>query len=214
MICELQAKVDLLTECSKNTGVIFGCHAFAYKAKFPIWFTQAKPSGEGLAGFVDIISIWAFGGSDSGTTSEWLHEVHRSKSLGLKGGRAEVSYTHSMAKRYLVKFVGKDKTYQISATTMIKMLESHAMWMENGLGDNGVRNRLDATLATAIRCHQQYCNNNFLDGNLKSLALRTADANQVFWLKLGTYINNEHLMLKLFDLISKHILLLLSNQVV
>jgi hypothetical protein len=214
MIRELQVKEDLLTECSKNTGMIFGRHAFASKAKFAIWFTQANPSREGLAGFINIISIWAFGGSDSGTTSEWLHEVHGSKSLGLKGGGAEVSYAHSMAKCYPIKFVGKDKTNQISATTRIKMLESHATWMGNGLGGDGVRNRLDATLATAIWCHQQYCEDNFPDGDLKSLALRTADATRVFWSKLGTYIDNEHLALTLFDLISKHILLLLSNQVV
>ncbi len=140
MICELNVKVDLLTECSKNTDVIFGYHAFASKAKFAIWFTQANPSGEGLAGFVDIISIWAFSGSDSGTTSKWLHKAHRLKSLGLKGGGVEVSYAHSMAKCYPIKFVGKDKTNQISATTMIKMLESHATWMGNDLGSNGVRN--------------------------------------------------------------------------
>jgi hypothetical protein len=57
MIWDLQAKVEHLTERSKNTEVVFGRRAFASKAEFAIWFAQANPSRDGLAGFVDIISI-------------------------------------------------------------------------------------------------------------------------------------------------------------
>ncbi len=211
MIRDLQAKVELLTEHFKNTRVVFVCCAFASKAVFTIWFAQANPSRDRLAGFMDIISIWAFGSSNSGTMSEWLHKVHRSESLGHKGGGAEVSYLHSMRKHYPIKFIGKDKADQISATITIKMLKSHATWVGNGLGGNGVKNWLDATLATAIRRHQQYCDDNYPDGDLKNMALKTADVTCVFWSRLGTYIDDEHLTLTLLDLLSKHILLFLSN---
>jgi hypothetical protein len=50
MIKELQDKVHILTECSKNTGVIFGQLAIALEAEFTYWLTSLNPSGAGLAG--------------------------------------------------------------------------------------------------------------------------------------------------------------------
>ncbi len=64
MIRDLQAKVNILTKRSKNTGIIFNCQAFASEAEFPVWFTHSNPAGECLAGFVIIVSIWAFGTAD------------------------------------------------------------------------------------------------------------------------------------------------------
>ena len=40
MIRDLQAKVDILTERSKNTGVIFQHLAFSSEAEFALWYTQ------------------------------------------------------------------------------------------------------------------------------------------------------------------------------
>jgi hypothetical protein len=49
---------------------------------------------------------------------------------------------------------------------------------------------------------------------MKAMALRTADAANIFWDCLVAYINDEYLLLASFKLLPKHILLLLSNQVV
>jgi hypothetical protein len=83
----------------------------------------------------------------------------------------------------------------------------------NGMGDS-IKARLDNTLALAIWHHHQYCHDNFPDYDLKAMILKMAEATQVFWSKLGTYIDDEHSTLTLFKLISKHILMLLLNQVV
>jgi hypothetical protein len=96
MIPELQAKVDILTERSKNAGIIFDRCAFLSEAEFVMWFIQQNPSGSGPAAFVDIISIWAFGATDSVDTSAFLTDLHCAKNAGFKGGSAEVCYTHSM----------------------------------------------------------------------------------------------------------------------
>jgi hypothetical protein len=49
---------------------------------------------------------------------------------------------------------------------------------------------------------------------MKAMALRSADTANKFWERLVAYINDEHSLLASFKLLPKHILLLLSNQVV
>ncbi len=107
MVRELQAKVDILIEHSKNTGVIFGQLAFASEAEFTYWLASHNPSGAGLAGFVHLISIWAFAAGNSIKTATWLNETCHTKSVGLKGGHADAVYVHSMLWRYSTCFVGK-----------------------------------------------------------------------------------------------------------
>jgi len=63
-----------------------------------------NPSGEGLAGFVDIILFWAFSISDVGDASQFLIEAEHSKKIGLRG-KVEVAYAHSMSTRYPTAFV-------------------------------------------------------------------------------------------------------------
>ncbi len=60
LIRDLQAKVDVLTERSKNTGVIFQQVAFSYEAEFNFWYAPMNSSGSGLAAFVDLVLIWTF----------------------------------------------------------------------------------------------------------------------------------------------------------
>jgi hypothetical protein len=108
MIKELQAKVNVLMEGSKNTGVIFGQLAFASESEFTYWMASLNPSGAGLAGFVDMISLWAFAAGDSIETSTWLNEAHLAKSVGLKGGNADAVYVHSMMQCHPKSFIGKD----------------------------------------------------------------------------------------------------------
>ncbi len=86
-----------MTERSKNTGVIFQQVAFSSEAEFNYWYTALNSSGLGLAAFVDLISIWTFASGDQVETSQWLNEIHRSKSVGLKGGNADAVYAHYMS---------------------------------------------------------------------------------------------------------------------
>ena len=46
------------------------------------------------------------------------------------------------------------------------------------------------------------------------MALRTAEAASTFWERLVAYVDDEYLLLMSFHLLVKHVLLLLSNQVV
>ena len=97
LIRDLQAKVDVLTERSKNTGVIFKQIAFTSEAEFTYWYTLLNPSGSGLAAFVDLVSIWTFASNKQVDTSQWLNEIHWSKSVGLTGGNSDAVYAHSMS---------------------------------------------------------------------------------------------------------------------
>jgi hypothetical protein len=49
---------------------------------------------------------------------------------------------------------------------------------------------------------------------MKAMALRTADTANTFWERLVAYIDDEYSLLASFKLLLKHILLLLSNQLV
>ncbi len=62
-----------------------------------------------MAGFVDLISIWAFSAGDSVDTLTWLNEAHHAKPVGLKGGNTDAMYAHSMMHRYPTSFTGKEK---------------------------------------------------------------------------------------------------------
>jgi hypothetical protein len=109
-----------------------------------------NPSGKALAGFVDIISIWAYGTANHVNQTQWLTELECSRKVGLKGS-VDVSYAHSMSIRYLTLFVGSAKDHILSTTT-IKMFDSHDAWQGDGSGD-GNKQRLMDTLAIAICWH-------------------------------------------------------------
>jgi hypothetical protein len=170
--------------------------------------------GDGLVAFVNIVSIWSFGSADNTSPAEWLKELQQSKSIGLKRGGVEVSYLHSMKMRFPAKFIGSNNKTHITNLKTIKMLESMDAWKGNGMGGTCVKVCLDATMAIALRRHRQYCDEAFPDGVLKDLALKTDKATRVLWSQLGMYINDEHITLTSFNILSKQILLLLSNQVV
>jgi hypothetical protein len=152
MIKELQAKVDISTEQSKNTGMIFGQLAFASELEFSYWMASLNPSGGGLAGFVDLISLWAFPAGDNVETATWLNKAHCAKSVGLKGGNADAVYAHSMTQRYPSSFVGREK-HLILSTMTIKMLESYKAWCGTIMG-NGQKERLTSDLQMATSRHQ------------------------------------------------------------
>ncbi len=206
MIQDLQAKVDILMEWSKSTGVIFDRRAFSSETKFVIWLLSKNPSGEALAGFVDIIFIWAYGTTDHVNQTQWLIKLECSRKVGLKGS-VDVSYAHYMSTCYPTLFVGSAKD-QILSTTTIKMFDSHYAWQGDGSGEEN-KQRLMDKLAIAIRRHQVYCKDNYTDPEMKAMALQTADTANTFWV---AYIDNEYSLLVSLKLLPKHILLLLSNQ--
>ncbi len=173
MVCELQAKVDVLVEWSKNTGVIFGQLAFASESKFLLWMAAQNPSGLGMAGFVDLISIWVFAAGDLVDTSMWLNEAHLAKSVGLKGGNADAMYAHSMMRCYPTSFTRKEKN-QILSTTTIKMLETYEAWWGTIMGD-GQKERLTMDLQLAANRHRQYCLDFVPEGMLRDTAIKTAE---------------------------------------
>ena len=125
-----------------------------------------------------------------------------------------MSYLYSMKMRFPAKFIGSNNKTHITNLKTIKMLESMDAWKGNGMGGTCVKVCLDATMAIALRRHRQYCDEAFPDGVLKDLALKTDKATRVLWSQLGMYINDEHITLTSFNILSKQILLLLSNQVV
>jgi hypothetical protein len=212
LICDLQAKVDNLTEQSKNTGVIFQQVAFSSEAEFNYWYAHLHFSGSGLAAFVDLVSIWTFASGDQVDTSHWLNEIHRSKVVGLKGSNADTVYTHSMYRRYPVPFIGKDKTLILSTMT-IKMLESYGAWRGSIMGD-GTKDRLTSDMQMAVCHHQQYCEDFVPKGILKETAIKTAEFTLLFWNASVAYIKDKYMLLLSFKLLPKHVFLLLSNQIV
>jgi hypothetical protein len=57
LVRSLKAKVQVLSDCTKNTGVQFEDLTFAAKNEFALAYCAANPSGAGTAGFVDFILI-------------------------------------------------------------------------------------------------------------------------------------------------------------
>ncbi len=164
-----------------------------------------------MAGFVDLISIWAFAAGDSVDMSTWLNEAHRAKLVGLKGGNSDAMYAHSMTRCYPTSFTGKEKN-QILSTTTIKMLETYKAWRGTIMGD-GQKERLITNLQLAANCHQQCCLDFVPEGMLRDTAVKTAEYTLQFWNALAAYIEDEYTLLLSFKLLPKQVLLILSNQV-
>ena len=79
----LESRVQAVSDRTRSTGVVLHRLMFASEADFGYWYLSNNPQGEGPSAFVDIVSIWAFGSAESGTT-EWLVDLHRSQSVGFK----------------------------------------------------------------------------------------------------------------------------------
>ena len=117
---------------------------------------------------------------------------------------------HSMSMKYPTYFVGKEKN--ITSSTTIKMLESIELWRGNGMGD-GYKATLTKALDGAVERHRTYCNDQVHPGVVRNMALKTAEHTMRFWHSFVAYLDEECSMLMLFNLLPKHILLLLSNHV-
>lgn len=118
---------------------------------------------------------------------------------------------HSMGMKYPSQFLGKEKT--ITSTTTIKMLESNELWQGNGMGD-GHKAILTKALEGAVKRHCTYCNDQVPADVVREMALKTAERMLRFWHSFVAHLDEEYSMLTSFNLLPKHILLLLSNQVI
>ena len=154
-IRDLQGKIELLTARAKHNGVLFNGMAFNSESELASWFALHNPSGAGCAAMVNFQSIWAYANSDAADSSSWLNDMEKSRKMGLKGGRYEATYMHSMSMKYPTYFVGKEKN--ITSSTTIKMLESIELWRGNGMGD-GYKATLTKALDGAVEQHCTYCN--------------------------------------------------------
>ncbi len=176
-----------------------------------MWLAKHNPSEMGFAAMVDFDSIWAFADSELQDSSSWINDMEKSWKIGFKGGKIDAIYMHSMGQKYPPVFVGKEKN--ITSTTTIKMLELFEHWQGNGMGD-GYKASLTKTLQTAMDRHHAYCMDHVPAGVVRDMALRMAKATMRFRHALVAYLDDEYSMLTSFNLLPKHILLLLSNQVV
>ncbi len=155
LVKSLKVKVQVLSEHSKNTGMIFRELVFASGHEFTLAFQAANPSGAGVAGFVDIISIWHFAGLDANDTAQWLAEQKNTQSEGFTQA-VDLRYMYSMSICYPAAFVGSHKT-NIFATATLDMLKSIAIW-QGGIGD-GFKECLTEAMTYAVWGHAKYCIN-------------------------------------------------------
>jgi hypothetical protein len=177
LVKSLETKVQVLSEHSKNTGVIFWELAFASEREFTLAFQAANPSGTSVVGFVDIISIWHFAGLDANNTAPWLAEQKNAQLVGLIQA-VDLHCTHSMSIHYPTAFAGSYKT-NISATATLDMLKSIQIW-RGGIGD-GFKEHLIKAMTSAVLGHAKYCNNFAPAGWLHEHALKSGQQSQHFW---------------------------------
>ena len=81
------------------------------------------------------------------------------------------------------------------------------------MGD-GYKATLTKALNGAVERHRTHCNDQVPPGVVRDMALKTAEHTMLFWHSFVAYLDEEYLMLTSFNLLPKHILLLLSNHVV
>jgi hypothetical protein len=93
------------------------------------------------------------------------------------------------------------------------MLETYEAWRGTIMGD-GQKEQLTTNLQLAANRHRQYCQDFMPEGVLRDTGIRTAEYTIQFWNALVAYIEDEYTLLLSFKLLPKHVLLLLSNQVV
>jgi hypothetical protein len=211
MICELKAKVEVLTDRSKNTGVIFHDRAFASETEFAYWFAKENPNGSGLAAFGDIVSLWGFSGADQQDTTAMLNDLVRLKQVGFASS-ADAPYVNSMGTRYPRVLFGAGAKNVLS-TTVIEVFKSWKDWNGTG-GIDGHKQKLNQAMVLAVRRHTQYCTDNLASADLIALAMASGENTDTFWRGFAAYIYEEFTLLTSFKLSEKNVLLLLSNQVV
>ena len=195
---------------SKCQGVIFRRLAFASEMEFIRWYVSLNPSGKGLAGFVDLITIWVYSSLEQVSTTDFLQMYHKSVSTGF-AGNVEAQFINALHNRYPTPFVGS--TDVVLATQRIKAFESVDTWRGNGMGD-GTKERLIEALRLRVARHRTYCEDNLPAGELREHAIRSGEFTMEFFQALIVHIDDELNMMLSFGLPKKQIMVLVSNQFV
>jgi hypothetical protein len=105
-------------------------------------------------------------------------------------------------------------TKDILTTTVIQIFKSYKDWQGKGQTGNRIKDWLARMMAQAVECHKKYVEDAGFTGKLKELALKMAEETSRWWHELVNYVDGEFLTLTGYNLSSKNILLLLSNQFV
>jgi hypothetical protein len=156
----LEAKVQILSNCMKNTGVQLGDLAFASENEFALAYCAANPSGAGMAGFVDFILIWQFATLGQADLSTWLMQERNAKAIGFSL-TIVAKHMFTMSVLYPSALAGLDKT-EISVNVALDALKSVAVW-RGGTGD-GSKERLTLAMTQAVQAHKKYCEDQVPEG--------------------------------------------------
>ena len=210
MIRKIESKQDIQMDRSKSQGVIFRRLAFASEREFISWYVTLNPSGKGLAGFVDLITMWVYSSLEQVSTTDFLQMYHKSVSTGF-AGNVETQFINALNNRYPTPFVGS--TDVVLATQRIKAFESLDTWRGNGMGD-GTKERLIEALRLGAARHRTYCEDNLPAGELREHAIRSGEFTMEFFQALIVHIDDEINMMMSFGLPEKQIMVLVSNQFV
>jgi hypothetical protein len=160
LVRSLEAKIQILSDCTKNTGVQFGDLAFASENEFGLAYHAANPLGAGTAGFVDFISIWQFTALGQADLSTWLTQERNAKAIGFSS-TIDAKHAFTMLVLYPSALVGSDKT-EILVSVALDALKLVAVW-HGGTGD-GSKERLMVAMAQAVQAHKKYCEDHVPEG--------------------------------------------------
>jgi hypothetical protein len=127
MVRTLEAKVQVLSDRTKNTGIQFGYIAYASETEFNAAYHTAHPSGAGPAGFVDIILMWQFlAASHSGNASNWLSQECNAKAIGFSK-TIDAKHAFIMSIIYPSALAGSNKM-ELLVNMLLNMLKSVECW--------------------------------------------------------------------------------------
>jgi hypothetical protein len=174
LVCLLEAKVQILYNCTKNTGVQFGDLIFASENEFALVYCAANPSGAGMAGFVDFILIWQFTALGQANSSTWLMQECNAKAIGFSL-MIDTKHAFTLSVLYPSALAGLDKT-KILVNVALDALKSVAVW--HGGTRDGSKEWLTVAMTQAVQAHKKYCEHHVPEGWLREHALKNGQYNK------------------------------------
>jgi hypothetical protein len=158
-----------------------------------------------------LASIWNFAGIGEATTAgDWMTQERTAKAIGFSK-TIDAKHAYSMSIPYPQALAGKD-THEISVNAALDILKTVEIW-RGGTGD-GAKEKLTTAMNSAIQVHKKYCETELPAGWVREHALKSGAFTQQFWLSLASYIEDEIILLRGFNLPDKSICLLMSHQII
>lgn len=198
-----------LSPVKSEGAVAWGTTQFNSEADYVLYFVNNNPTGSGLGGHVDLISIWVHGGqTTSDELGSWLTNVHKAQVTGFQLHQ-DTDYAMSFSSCYPKPIAGSDKIF--GAEQVLPIFKSLIHWMGRGAGD-GSKERLRALLALCCRRHADYCRSHLPPGPIRETALSTGLYVQRAVLKLINMFDDQIARLSALGLKEKFIMLLVSHE--